>query len=142
VGVGEGRGSRQRVGWGSRQRVGWGSRQHEGSHWNTRVQVSPPCVVLFCSVRLQMLAAKQCASGYSGVKADMWAAGVLLFVMLLGAFPFDHAENLDPNCRQASSKCVCGTPGGGGSTLGPGWWVGSACPTHSVAVAMQVLHTP
>lgn len=53
---------------------------------------------------VQMLAAKQCASGYSGVKADMWAAGVLLFVMLLGAFPFDHAENLDPNSRQASSE--------------------------------------
>jgi serine/threonine protein kinase len=60
---------------------------------------------------LQMLAAKQCASGYSGVKADMWAAGVLLFVMLLGAFPFDHAENLDPNSRQASSEWGCG--GGG-----------------------------
>lgn len=51
-----------------------------------------------------MIAAKQCSSGYSGVKADMWAAGVLLFVMLLGAFPFDHAENLDPNSRQASSE--------------------------------------
>jgi hypothetical protein len=31
-----------------------------------------------------MLAAKQTSSGYSGQKADMWAAGVLMFVMLLG----------------------------------------------------------
>lgn len=64
------------------------------------------CVLLHCVVNThtQMIAAKQCSSGYSGVKADMWAAGVLLFVMLLGAFPFDHAENLDPNSRQASSE--------------------------------------
>lgn len=31
----------------------------------------------------------------------MWACGVLLFVMLLGMFPFDHAEHPDPNSSDA-----------------------------------------
>jgi serine/threonine-protein kinase SRK2 len=28
-------------------------------------------------------------SGYDGKKVDVWASGVLLFVMLLGMFPFE-----------------------------------------------------
>lgn len=51
-----------------------------------------------------MLASKQCASGYSGAKADVWAAGVLLFVMLLGSFPFDHDEKHDPNSALAAGE--------------------------------------
>jgi serine/threonine-protein kinase SRK2 len=51
-----------------------------------------------------MLAARQCKSGYSGVKADMWAVGVLMFVMLLGTFPFDHDENHDPNSAEAANE--------------------------------------
>jgi serine/threonine-protein kinase SRK2 len=51
-----------------------------------------------------MLAARQCKSGYSGVKADMWAVGILMFVMLLGTFPFDHDEAHDPNSAEAANE--------------------------------------
>eukprot|EP00879_Flechtneria_rotunda_P030247 GHRR01032855.1.p1 GENE.GHRR01032855.1~~GHRR01032855.1.p1 ORF type:complete len:559 (+),score=192.11 GHRR01032855.1:894-2570(+) len=52
----------------------------------------------------QMLAARQTCSGYSGIKADIWAAGVLLFVMLLGKFPFDHDEQIDTNSSEAAGQ--------------------------------------
>jgi len=39
--------------------------------------------------------------GYDGASADVWAAGVLLIVMLLGTFPFDHTEHPDPNTSEA-----------------------------------------
>jgi len=51
-----------------------------------------------------MLASRQCASGYSGEKADIWAAGILLFVMLLGTFPFDHDLKHDPNSGEAAGE--------------------------------------
>ena len=35
--------------------------------------------------------------GYDGKLVDVWAAGVLLIVMLLGEFPFEHSKHLDPN---------------------------------------------
>lgn len=41
------------------------------------------------------------SKGYDGRKADVWACGVLLFVMLLGMFPFDHVEHPDPNSSAA-----------------------------------------
>jgi serine/threonine protein kinase len=34
-------------------------------------------------------AAAACRTGYDGKKVDVWASGVLLFVMLLGMFPFE-----------------------------------------------------
>ena len=39
--------------------------------------------------------------GYDGKLVDVWAGGVLLIVMLLGTFPFDHTENPDPNSQEA-----------------------------------------
>ena len=39
--------------------------------------------------------------GYNAQMVDVWASGVLLIVMLLGQFPFDHLQNPDPNSPQA-----------------------------------------
>ena len=46
-------------------------------------------------------AAAQQRKGYDGALADVWASGVLLIVMLLGTFPFDHTEHPDPNTSEA-----------------------------------------
>eukprot|EP01025_Chloroclados_australasicus_P047534 TRINITY_DN533_c0_g1_i1.p1 TRINITY_DN533_c0_g1~~TRINITY_DN533_c0_g1_i1.p1 ORF type:complete len:422 (-),score=65.27 TRINITY_DN533_c0_g1_i1:537-1802(-) len=35
--------------------------------------------------------------GYDGTKADVWASGVLLFVMLLGMFPFEQDDHPNPS---------------------------------------------
>ena len=40
-------------------------------------------------------------SRYDGALADVWASGILLIVMLLGTFPFDHVEHPDPNTSEA-----------------------------------------
>jgi serine/threonine-protein kinase SRK2 len=42
-----------------------------------------------CCVHLFVL---RCRAGYDGKKVDVWAAGVLLFVMLLGMFPFEMED--------------------------------------------------
>lgn len=39
--------------------------------------------------------------GYDGRSVDVWASGILLLVMLLGSFPFDHTEHPDPNTDEA-----------------------------------------
>ena len=36
----------------------------------------------------QLISSKTSKAGYDAVKADVWACGVLLFVMLLGMFPY------------------------------------------------------
>ncbi|KAF6256418.1 kinase-like domain-containing protein [Scenedesmus sp. NREL 46B-D3] len=59
---------------------------------------------VYMSPQVRMLASRQCKSGYSGVKADMWAVGILLFVMLLGTFPFDHDESHEPNSAEAANE--------------------------------------
>mmetsp|Transcript_4620 Transcript_4620/g.7936 ORF Transcript_4620/g.7936 Transcript_4620/m.7936 type:complete len:437 (+) Transcript_4620:190-1500(+) len=49
----------------------------------------------------QVISSKNSKQGYDAQKADVWACGVLLFVMLLGMFPFEHAEHPDPNSSDA-----------------------------------------
>ena len=52
--------------------------------------------------------------GYNAQMVDVWASGILLIVMLLGQFPFDHLANPDPNSSEAHLEvwCVLLTCGG------------------------------
>eukprot|EP00798_Chlamydomonas_sp_ICE-L_P030573 gene30573-35589_t len=52
----------------------------------------------------ELLGMKKTNAGYDARKADVWACGVLLFVMLLGMFPFEHQENPDPNSDAAHTE--------------------------------------
>ena len=49
----------------------------------------------------QQISSKNTQVGYDATKADVWACGVLIFVMLLGMFPFDHTDHPDPNSSDA-----------------------------------------
>mmetsp|Transcript_11499 Transcript_11499/g.34542 ORF Transcript_11499/g.34542 Transcript_11499/m.34542 type:complete len:421 (+) Transcript_11499:87-1349(+) len=71
----------------------WVSDKNMFTHIGTPVYMSPE--------QLDKGAAGQ---GYLGTAVDVWAAGVLLIVMLLGQFPYDHIENPDPNCKEAHSE--------------------------------------
>jgi serine/threonine-protein kinase SRK2 len=44
--------------------------------------------------------------GYDGRSVDIWASGVLLIVMLLGQFPYDHVVNTDPNSPAAALEVL------------------------------------
>jgi serine/threonine protein kinase len=44
-----------------------------------------------------------CRAGYDGKKVDVWAAGVLLFVMLLGMFPFEMEDENYVNTAGAAA---------------------------------------
>ncbi|KAK9843746.1 hypothetical protein WJX81_004818 [Elliptochloris bilobata] len=60
------------------------------THIGTPVYMSP-----------ELINSRNGAKGYDGRHVDVWASGVLLIVMLLGAFPFDHIEHPDPNTSEA-----------------------------------------
>lgn len=49
----------------------------------------------------ELIHSRNGAKGYDGKLVDVWASGVLLIVMLLGTFPFDHLEHPDPNTTEA-----------------------------------------
>jgi serine/threonine protein kinase len=49
----------------------------------------------------ELINSRNGAKGYDGKSVDVWASGVLLIVMMLGTFPFDHTENPDPNTSEA-----------------------------------------
>ena len=38
----------------------------------------------------ELINSKNGKIGYDGRSVDVWASGILLLVMLLGSFPFDH----------------------------------------------------
>ena len=56
----------------------------------------------------ELINSRNGARGYDGKQVDVWASGVLLIVMLLGTFPFDHTENPDPNTSEAHLEVWCG----------------------------------
>ena len=60
------------------------------------------------------------AKGYDGRHVDVWASGVLLIVMLLGAFPFDHIEHPDPNTSEAHLEVWCAPVVAAATTLHAG----------------------
>lgn len=49
----------------------------------------------------ELINQKGAQKGYDGRSVDVWASGILLLVMLLGSFPFDHTEHPDPNTSEA-----------------------------------------
>jgi serine/threonine-protein kinase SRK2 len=55
----------------------------------------------------ELINSRNGAKGYDGKQVDVWASGVLLIVMLLGTFPFDHTENPDPNTSEAHLEVWC-----------------------------------
>ena len=58
----------------------------------------------------ELINSRNGAKGYDGQSVDVWASGVLLIVMLLGTFPFDHIEHPDPNTSEAHLEVWCATP--------------------------------
>ena len=63
---------------------------------NMFTQIGTP---VYMSPELMNQATKD--KGYDGRSVDVWASGILLLVMLLGSFPFDHTEHPDPNTSEA-----------------------------------------
>jgi len=49
----------------------------------------------------ELINTKGGSRAYDGRSVDIWASGILLLVMLLGSFPFDHTEHPDPNTSEA-----------------------------------------
>ena len=52
----------------------------------------------------ELIHSRNGATGYDGKQVDVWASGILLIVMLLGTFPYDHIENPDPNTTAAHEE--------------------------------------
>ena len=67
----------------------------------------------------QLISSRQTKAGYDATKADVWACGVLLFVMLLGMFPFEHTEHPDPNSSEAHVEVRAPAAGAGAALLPP-----------------------
>mmetsp|Transcript_20348 Transcript_20348/g.56393 ORF Transcript_20348/g.56393 Transcript_20348/m.56393 type:complete len:457 (-) Transcript_20348:375-1745(-) len=76
----------------------WGENAEEANMFTqigTPVYMSP-----------EVIRARDTKSGYDPKSSDIWSAGVLLYVMLLGSFPFDHDDYADPNSSQAQQEVL------------------------------------
>ncbi|PNW74478.1 hypothetical protein CHLRE_12g485600v5 [Chlamydomonas reinhardtii] len=70
---------------------GWDDNSQMNTRIGTPVYMSPA----------QLTASKDNGKTYSATASDVWAAGVMLFAMLLGRFPYDHFDCPDPNSSGA-----------------------------------------
>lgn len=68
---------------------------------STPVYMAPELVAPESGALPSSLQSQNGKKGYDGRKVDVWASGILLLVMMSGAFPFDHVQNTDPNAKEA-----------------------------------------
>jgi hypothetical protein len=52
----------------------------------------------------ELIHSRDGSHGYDGKQVDVWASGILLIVMLLGTFPYDHIQHTDPNSPEAHEE--------------------------------------
>ena len=72
--------------------------------------------------------------GYDGKQVDVWASGILLLVMLLGTFPYDHIVHPDPNSVEAHEEVWCAPVSSESFVLALKWQavLAVAFPDHAV----------
>ena len=76
----------------------WGTRPEDA---NTTTTIGTPVYM-----SPEVLSTAMSGKAYLGTSADVWSSGVLLFVMLMGAFPFDHTANPDPDSNAAQREVL------------------------------------
>ncbi|CAG9466002.1 unnamed protein product [Pedinophyceae sp. YPF-701] len=68
---------------------------------NTSTQIGTPVYM-----PPEVLSTGMSGKAYDGKAADVWSSGVMLFVMLIGGFPYDHTTNPDPDNPAAQREVL------------------------------------